>query len=88
MSTLLRRTLATTLLLLTTACGKAELGEECDEKGSTDACVEGLVCDTKGAATGETTCLQICEEDSDCNTVTETCTGVSGSNLKACHTRT
>ncbi|QRK11868.1 hypothetical protein JQX13_18505 [Archangium violaceum] len=73
-------------LLAVTACGKAEIGEECDKTGSTDECVEGGICDTLGGDTTGLQCLKICTQDSDCP-ATQACTGVSGSNQKACHNK-
>jgi len=76
------------LLLLTlaslTACGPAELGEECESTGSTDECVDGAICDTEDDAA---VCLRLCEEDADCGSGYQ-CTGVSGDNRKACHEKT
>jgi hypothetical protein len=73
-------------LLALAACGNAEIGEECDKTGSTDECVEGGICDTLGGGSTTLQCLKICTQDSDCPT-TQACTGVSGSNLKACHNK-
>jgi hypothetical protein len=73
-------------LLALAACGKAELGEECDKTGSTDECVEGGICDTLGGGSTVLQCLKVCTTDADCPT-TQACTGVSGSNQKACHNK-
>lgn len=83
---LLSSALLLTGLMAMTACGKAEIGEECDKTGSTDECVEGGICDTLGGDTAVLQCLKICTQDSDCPS-TQACTGVSGSNLKACHNK-
>jgi hypothetical protein len=71
-------------LLALSACGKAALGEKCDMTGKTDECVSGGICDTVGGGSTELLCLKLCTADTDCG-ATETCTGVSGSNQKACH---
>ena len=68
--------------LVLIACGKAQIGEACGKSGSTDECVDGAICDTDQ---GRILCLKRCSSDTDCITATEQCTGVSGSNLKACH---
>jgi hypothetical protein len=70
-------------LALSVACGKAELGESCSTKGSIDDCVDGAICDTEG---GKTICLKLCVDKPDCPADKE-CTGVSSSNLKACHAK-
>lgn len=64
------------------ACGGADIGEACDKTGSQDECVEGAICDTEGD--NAKVCLKVCKEDSDCPKANK-CTGVSGSNIKACH---
>jgi len=69
-----------TLITLAIACGAAEIGEECDKAGSRDECVDGAVCtnESDGAR-----CRRICEDDMECS-ATQSCNGVSGSNIKSC----
>jgi len=82
----LSRGLAAVLLAAALACGGgAELGEACEETGATSACVDGGICDTVSDESEEQVCLALCDSDEDCNAATESCTGVSGSNQKACH---
>jgi hypothetical protein len=76
--------LGVTALVVLSACGKAALGEECDEVGSTSPCEDGLVCDTLSQSSGAAACLTLCDDDTDCAS-TQSCTGVSKGNLKACH---
>jgi hypothetical protein len=74
------------LSLVAAACGEgAKLNEACTKTGSTEECAENLICDTDKNAT--VICLQKCASDADCNTATHSCTGTSGSNQKACHTK-
>lgn len=82
---LLSSALLLSSLLALSAC-KADIGEECDKSGSTDECVDGGICDTLGSGTTTLQCLKICTTDADCPT-TQACTGVSGSNQKACHNK-
>jgi hypothetical protein len=82
----LRWLLGVTALVVLSACGKAALGEECDEVGSTSPCEDGLVCDTLSQSSDATACLKVCDDDSDC-AATQSCTGVSKGNLKACHSK-
>jgi hypothetical protein len=70
------------LLPLLFACA-SDIGEECDETGSSDECVDGAICDT---TSGGTVCLKQCSSDADCAS-TEECNGVSGTNTKACHAK-
>jgi hypothetical protein len=70
------------IVCLALACA-AEIGEECDETGETGGCVDGGICDTDE---GTAICLELCDTDADCAAEQE-CTGVSGSNKKACHTK-
>lgn len=73
-----------TFASMTVACGgTGEVGESCDTPGATDdECAEGAVCDD--TETGETLCLQTCEDQEDC-AADEACNGVTGSDIKACH---
>jgi hypothetical protein len=81
----LKSLLAVTALVLLGACGsKAELGEVCDDVGSTEPCEDGLVCDSVSQSTESTACFKVCGTDADCAS-TEQCTGVSKGSLKACH---
>lgn len=77
----LRVSVGLLLLALSTGCGGAEVGEPCDNSGSQDECVDGAICDTEN---DKVICLALCKEDSECPSDRK-CTGVSGSNLKACH---
>lgn len=63
-----------------TACGGAEVGESCDEAGSTDECVDDAICTNED---GRAVCRILCAEQVDCP-VDHSCNGVSGSNLKSC----
>jgi len=69
---------------MTVACGgSGEIGEACDTPGATDdECAEGAICDE--TETGDTLCLQVCEDQEDC-AADESCNGVTGSSTKACH---
>lgn len=67
---------------LVAGCGGADIGEACDDTGSTDECVDGAICDTVEGERAE--CLAICDDDVDCD-AGFSCNGVSGSNIKACH---
>jgi hypothetical protein len=75
--------LAVTLGLVLAGCGGNDIGEPCDTTGSQDECVDGAICDTEG---DERLCLALCKEDTECSSDRK-CTGVSESNLKACHPR-
>ncbi|MFO0550967.1 MAG: hypothetical protein U0271_21430 [Polyangiaceae bacterium] len=81
--TLLSATVALFLGSLFIACGGgADIGEACETRGSTDECTDNAVCDQN--ANGETVCLELCTSQDDCDT-DESCDGVSGGSLKACH---
>lgn len=62
------------------ACGGADVGESCDDKGSTDECVDNAVCtnETDGAA-----CRKLCKAKEDCP-AGEDCNGVADTSLKSC----
>lgn len=62
------------------ACGGAEIGESCDEAGSTDECVDHAVCTNED---GYAACRLICAEHADCPAGHD-CNGVSGTNIKSC----
>ena len=57
----------------------------CSSPGSTAQCPEGSVCDD--AAPLGLSCLKICEEAADCGRSDVTCSGVTGSSIKACKPR-
>lgn len=81
----LRRTvfagaLALGCAFLTTACGGPEVGEECDEVGSSTECEDGAVCTNHG---DEAVCRSRCAEQDDCPPGFA-CNGVSGTNVKSC----
>jgi hypothetical protein len=61
-------------------CGGAEVGESCDDAGSTDDCEDGAICtnEDQGAV-----CRLLCKETAECPPA-HSCNGVSGSNLKSC----
>ena len=63
------------------ACGASELGEECDDAGSSDDCVDGAICTNE--EDGSAVCRALCSEQEDCKSG-EACNGVSGSNQKSC----
>ncbi|UQA63906.1 hypothetical protein E8A73_035940 [Polyangium aurulentum] len=65
------------------ACGGAEIGEACETEGSEDECVDGAVCAQPTLDSTEPQCLKICTDDAQCAS-TESCNGVSGTNIKAC----
>ena len=67
-------------LIMASGCGGTEIGEPCDDVGSTDECVDGAVC---SVLDGRSVCRQLCKDKEDCPDGTE-CTGVSKTNLHAC----
>ena len=70
------------VLPLAVACGGADIGEECEEGGSTDECVSGGVCtnDSEGLR-----CREICDTDADCENTTDwSCNGITGTSIKSC----
>jgi len=67
-------------LLLVTACGDPELGEECDDPGSSIECEHGAICTSEH---GRAFCRARCVEQEDCPPA-YACNGVSGTNLKSC----
>ncbi|HEY3493032.1 MAG TPA: hypothetical protein VGK73_00025 [Polyangiaceae bacterium] len=71
---------ALVLASLVGACGKADIGEACDDVGKEDECVDGAVCTNQddGAA-----CRRLCDDQDECP-AGESCNGVSGTNLKSC----
>ena len=79
-------TLLGTLLVLTVvACGRGDIGEECDEEGRVGGeCVDGAVCGKKdGPAAGSLACLKQCSSPADCNG-SETCGTVGATSLRGC----
>ena len=68
------------LLTLWLGCGGAELGESCDDHGSTDECVDDAVCTNEddGAA-----CRALCAEQANCPDG-YTCNGISNTSQKSC----
>ena len=75
---LVRAFALTALLLL--SCGSAEVGESCDDTGSTDACEDGAICTNEN---DEAVCRLLCKDTVECPAA-HSCNGVSGSNLKSC----
>jgi hypothetical protein len=67
-------------MMVLSACGGAEIGESCDDVGSTDECVDGAVCtnEDRGAR-----CRSLCEEQNDCP-ADHSCNGISGTSRKSC----
>jgi hypothetical protein len=63
-----------------TACGGADIGESCDEKGSTDECVDNAVCTNEDDGSA---CRKLCKDKADCPEG-EDCNGVSNTSLKSC----
>jgi hypothetical protein len=65
-------------LAMVSACASTDA---CATPGSTTECAQGFICadDILGRE-----CLAICTKQSDCSS-TDECTGVSSTNLKACH---
>jgi hypothetical protein len=75
------RIAAFSLLLLVLGCGGADVGEECDDVGTTDECVDGAVCTNEEGEARR--CRLLCNEHADCPDGHD-CKGVSGTNLKSC----
>lgn len=68
------------LASLAAACGKADIGEECEDVGKQDECVDGAVC-TNGD--DGSACRKLCDDQEQCP-AGESCNGISGTNLKSC----
>jgi hypothetical protein len=68
------------VLALVVGCGSAEIGEECEDIGESDECVDGAICtnETSGGV-----CRATCTETVSCPSG-HTCNGVSGTNVKSC----
>jgi hypothetical protein len=62
------------------ACGGADIGEDCDDPGSTDECVDDAICTNED---GRSTCRLRCDEQEDCPTKHK-CSGVSSTDIKSC----
>lgn len=73
--------LAAALLVVTAACGGADIGEDCDDHGSTDECVDDAVCTNEDG--DHAACRALCEEHEDCPDG-HSCNGVSNTSLKSC----
>jgi len=67
------------LLVLLVGC-TSEVGEECDDVGSTDDCEDGAVCTNEGDGG---VCRFLCDDQVQCP-AGHSCNGVSGTNLKSC----
>ena len=67
--------------LLTTHCGGADIGEDCEGVGSSDDCVSGAICTNEEGDAQR--CRDICDDDLDCPDA-HGCNGVSGSSTKSC----
>ena len=63
------------------ACGGVEIGEECDEVGNSDECVESAICTNEEGETAR--CRMLCDAQEDCPDGHD-CNGVSNSSLKSC----
>jgi hypothetical protein len=78
------RTFSASLVLMLSslmlACGGSEVGEPCDEAGSTDECEDGAICTNEESGA---VCRLQCKETHECP-AQHACNGVSGSNLKSC----
>ncbi len=74
------RSFLTLAAFLVLACGGAEVGETCDDAGSTDDCEDGAICtnEDEGAV-----CRFLCKDTAECPPA-HSCNGVSGSSLKSC----
>jgi hypothetical protein len=67
-------------VVLLSACGAGEIGEDCDSEADTDECVDGAFC--AKTKSGDLQCMQVCVEQSTCASKTE-CTGAKGT-TKVC----
>lgn len=66
---------------LAVACGGADVGESCDDPGSTDECVDDAICTNEDGTSNR--CRELCEEHEDCP-ANHSCSGLSSSNRKSC----
>jgi len=74
------RLLSLLAVLLGTACGGVDIGEECEMAGSTDECVSGAICTDESDGN---VCREICDDHPDCPD-DHSCNGVSSSSTKSC----
>lgn len=58
----------------------SDIGEECEDTGSSDECVDGAICTNEE---GGPVCREVCDADEDCAS-DEHCNGVAGTNIKSC----
>jgi hypothetical protein len=70
----LARAGALLLALTIGACAEGEIGDACDEVGSTDECVDGAICAPTDGDSG--VCAGLCDTQTDCN-AEDTCTAVT-----------
>lgn len=63
------------------ACGGTEIGEDCDDVGSADECVDNAVCTNEEG--DSSSCRQTCAEHEDCP-ADHSCNGISGTSAKSC----
>ena len=75
------RFIAAALLLAAAACGGTEIGDACDDVGSTDECVDDAVCTNEEGDSAA--CRALCEEAEDCP-ADHGCNGISGTSRKSC----
>ena len=68
-------------MYLLSACGGADVGESCDEVGSSDECVDGAICTNEGDAAK--VCRLSCRSQDDCPSDHD-CNGISNSSEKSC----
>jgi hypothetical protein len=73
--------IAAVLIALASACGGTDIGESCDDEGSTDECVDDAVCTNESGE--RAVCRELCEEHEDCPEA-HGCNGVTGSSHKSC----
>ena len=65
------------------ACGgPAQVGDECTREGSVEQCEGDAVCDRD--ASDALVCTARCDDTTDCP-ASQSCKGVSGTELHACH---
>jgi hypothetical protein len=78
---LLTHCIAVAALIAASACGGADIGESCDDVGSTDECVDDAICTNE--SDDHAACRALCEEQADCP-ADHGCNGISGSSRKSC----
>ena len=69
------------LAMAACATSTPDVGDKCDKAGDVAACVSTALCTNESS--GALTCRKRCTAQSDCAS-TESCNGVSGTNLKSC----